>query len=138
MAITKEQVPLVHIDYNLVETTFDKDTDFQGELEYDSSLKINGKFSGKIRTSGFLYVGKSARVEADIDAGIVILEGYVKGEVTARERIEMLPSGELHGDLTTASLQICDGVVFRGNCTMLRQEKTAAAGVQSEPAPVKI
>ncbi len=120
--MAKELVPMLHLDYNLVDTTFDKFTNFSGDLTFDHSLKINGKFNGKIVTKGFLYIGKTAIVEADIEASIVILEGKVTGDVIAHERMEMLASGELYGDLKTAKLKIADSVVFEGNCTMIKDD----------------
>ena len=125
--MAKTVTPLVHIDYNLVDTTFDKQTDFDGDLKFDHSLKINGKFKGTIKTDGFLYVGKTADVVADIEAGIVILEGSVRGNIIARDRIEMMKTGKLYGDLDTAKLQIADGVVFEGNCRMIKERKAPHA-----------
>lgn len=140
--MAKTVTPLVHIDYNLVDTTFDRYTDFEGDLKFDHSLKINGKFKGTIKTDGFLYIGKSAEVTADIEAGIVILEGSVRGNIIARDRIEMMQTGKLYGDLDTAKLQIADGVVFEGNCRMIKERKAPHAKepvAKPEPkAPVKI
>jgi cytoskeletal protein CcmA (bactofilin family) len=132
--MAKTVTPLVHIDYNLVDTTFDKNTDFQGELRFEHSLKINGKFRGTIKTDGFLYIGKSAEVSADIEAGILILEGTVRGNIIARDRIEMMSTGRLYGDLDTAKLQIADGVVFEGNCRMIK-ERTAPQAPPPAPKP---
>jgi len=128
--MAKEIIPMLHLDYNLVDTIFDKFTDFKGDLEFGHSLKINGKFKGKITTKGFLYIGKSAIVEADIEANIVILEGKVTGDVVAHDRMEMLASGELYGDLKTTKLKIADSVVFEGNCTMIKSDD---AKVEKKP-----
>jgi len=119
--MANHETQLVHFDYNLVDTTFDRFTEFSGELRFEHSLKINGKFKGNIKTSGFLYIGESAEVEADIEAGILILEGQVKGNIIAHERAELLPTARLFGDLVTAKLQICDGVVFDGKCHMVKE-----------------
>jgi cytoskeletal protein CcmA (bactofilin family) len=118
---------LVHLDYNLVDTTFDRFTEFSGELRFEHSLKINGKFKRSIKTTGFLYIGESAEVEADIEAEILILEGQVRGNIVAHERAELLPTARLFGDLVTAKLQICDGVVFDGKCHMIKESEKPKA-----------
>jgi len=123
---------LLHLDYNLVDTTFDRYTKFEGDLVFEHSLKINGTFKGTIKSPGFLYIGESAVVEADIEAGVLILEGEVKGNIIARERAELMSTARLYGDLETAKLQICDGVVFEGKCRMI---KTEAGTVDARPAP---
>lgn len=131
----KEITPLVHIDYNLVDTTFDKFTDFSGELVFEHSLKINGRFQGTIKSDGFLYVGKTAVLEADIEAGVVIIEGEIKGNVIALDKVEMMSTAKLFGDLKTAKLQISDGVVFEGNCEMIKPRQKTPEVSGNETAP---
>lgn len=131
---------LLHLDYNFVDTTFDKHTSFEGELTFEHSLKINGRFKGTIKSPGFLYIGETAHVEANIEAGVLVLEGEVKGNIVARERAELMPTARLYGDLETAKLQICDGVIFEGECRMIKSEQ---AIVETKPAvqaagPVRI
>jgi len=121
--MNNQESHLIHLDYNLVDTTFDRFTEFVGELRFEHSLKINGKFKGSIKSPGFLYVGESAEIEADIEAGVLILEGQVRGNILAHERAELLSSARLYGDLETAKLQICDGVVFEGKCRMIKESK---------------
>ncbi|MDR2734773.1 MAG: polymer-forming cytoskeletal protein [Spirochaetota bacterium] len=125
--MANHETQLVHFDYNLVDTTFDRFTEFSGELRFEHSLKINGKFKGSIKTPGFLYIGESAEVEADIEAEILILEGQVRGNIIAHERAELLPTARLFGDLVTAKLQICDGVVFDGKCHMIKESGKSEA-----------
>ncbi len=105
-----------------IATTLGKETNFSGIMKFESSLKIDGKFQGKIISSGFLYVEDGAVINADIDVGSVIIGGYVKGNVTAKENLELLPTGQLYGDIRTAKLKIADGVVFEGKCEMIKDD----------------
>ena len=105
-----------------IATTLGKETNFSGIMKFKTSLKIDGKFQGKIISSGFLYVEDGAVINADIDVGSVIIGGYVKGNVTAKENLELLPTGQLYGDIKTAKLKIADGVVFEGKCEMIRDD----------------
>ena len=105
-----------------IATTLGKETNFSGIMKFKTSLKIDGKFQGKINSSGFLYVEDGAVINADIDVGSVIIGGYVKGNVTAKENLELLPTGQLFGDIKTAKLKIADGVVFEGKCEMIRDD----------------
>ena len=130
--MAEKEASLIHLDYNLVDTTFDRFTEFVGDLSFEHSLKINGKFRGSIKSPGFLYVGESAEIEADIEAGIVILEGQVRGNIIAHERAELLATARLYGDLETAKLQICDGVVFEGKCRMIKESKKTAVEKPAE------
>jgi cytoskeletal protein CcmA (bactofilin family) len=106
-----------------ITTTLGSETNFSGTMKFQSSLKINGNFQGKIISPGFLYVEEGAVINADINVGSVVIGGYVKGNVEAREKLELLPTGQLYGNVRTAKLKIADGVVFEGKCEMIRDEQ---------------
>jgi cytoskeletal protein CcmA (bactofilin family) len=102
-----------------VSTVLGKETNFEGLLEFKKPLQINGHFEGEIVTDGVLLIGETATVRANIRAGTVVVGGEVFGNILARNRLEMLQTGRVHGNIKTAKLQIADGVVFDGNCEMI-------------------
>lgn len=106
-------------EYDKLRTTLAPDTDFEGELEYSSPLKIQGKFKGKIGTDSLLWIDEPAFVEADVNARSVRLGGVLKGSINAKELVELLSTAKLYGNIKTARLKIADGVVFEGNCEMI-------------------
>jgi cytoskeletal protein CcmA (bactofilin family) len=59
-------------------------------------------------------VGKAAKLTADINARDVVVYGHVKGNVSARGRIEIRKDGSVIGNLTTAQIMIEHGADFRG------------------------
>jgi cytoskeletal protein CcmA (bactofilin family) len=103
-----------------VETTFSSTTSFNGELRFDSSLRIEGRFKGKIVSKGHLIIGENAKINANIKANSIIIAGEVRGNVEASDRLEMLPTGKLYGNIKTKKLKMADGVVFEGSCQMLK------------------
>jgi cytoskeletal protein CcmA (bactofilin family) len=105
-------------------TTLGSETNFSGVMKFKTSLKIDGKFQGKVVSPGFLYIEEGAVINADIDVGSVIIGGYVKGNVIAKENLELLPTGQLFGDIKTSKLKIADGVIFEGKCEMIKSEDT--------------
>jgi cytoskeletal protein CcmA (bactofilin family) len=115
-------------EIGMVATVFSKDTEFYGDLAFKKSLQINGYMEGEISSEGFLVVGEGATVKANIKAKIVIISGTVHGNIEAREKLEILPSGRLYGNIRTAKLKIADGVVFEGKCEMIKShDKTSDA-----------
>ena len=103
-----------------VETVLSNTTSFNGVLKFDTSLKIEGGFKGSIISKGHLIVGESAKIRANIKAGSIVIAGEVKGDVEATDRLELLPTGKLYGNIRTRKLKMADGVVFEGSCEMLR------------------
>ena len=104
-----------------VETVFSESTVFSGELKFDTSLRIEGGFKGKITSKGHLIIGENAKIRANIKAHSIVIAGEVKGNVEAFDRLELLPTGRLYGNIKTKKLKMADGVIFEGSCEMLRE-----------------
>ncbi|HVP18356.1 MAG TPA: polymer-forming cytoskeletal protein [Spirochaetia bacterium] len=103
-----------------ISTTLGKETEFNGVMRFRDSLKIDGTFSGEIISAGFLYIEQGASVTANIRVGSVVVGGTVRGNIEATEKLEMLSSGKVYGNIRTAKLKIADGVVFEGKCEMIK------------------
>ena len=108
-------------EIGMITTVFSKDTEFYGDLKFKKSLQINGFLEGEIESEGFLVVGEGAVVRANIRAKTVIIGGEVHGNIEATERLEILTSGKLYGNIRTSKLKIADGVVFEGKCEMIKE-----------------
>lgn len=103
------------------EKILDVDASMQGTLSFKDpvNLRINGKFEGTLATRGNLTVGSSAVVLADITGDNIVIGGRVKGKVTARERLTLLPTAIVEGDIYPVKLNIAEGAILEGRCTML-------------------
>ena len=95
-------------------------SEFRGEFKVKDLIRIDGYFKGNLITEGKVLVGKSGVVETDIQAGIVVVGGEVRGSIHAKERITLLSTGRVIGDIVTRSLIVEEGVVFEGRCTINR------------------
>lgn len=112
-------------DAPLIATTLGKETTFAGTLRFKDSLRIKGVFEGEIDAMGRLYIDADAVVSARrIRATNVVVGGMVRGDIEAADRLEMLPSAKVYGNVRTAKLRIADGVVFEGTCEMIRDPGT--------------
>lgn len=103
------------------ETTLGKKTNFDGTLTFTNSLKIDGHFKGEIESTGLLVIETGAQVVADIRVRSIIIGGVVHGNITASEKLEMLPTGRVYGNIKTPRLKIADGVEFEGKCDMIKE-----------------
>ena len=110
-----------HKVHEKIVTTLGKETNFNGVLRFRESLKIDGTFEGEIESPGFLYIENGATVTANIKVGAVVIGGVVRGNIEASERLEMLTTGKVFGNIRTAKLNIADGVVFEGKCEMIKE-----------------
>jgi cytoskeletal protein CcmA (bactofilin family) len=88
----------------------------KGEITGNEDLQIDGSVEGLVSLEDRkLTIGASARVTADIIAREVAVYGNVKGNLRARDRIEIKKDGSVVGDLTTARIMIEDGAYFKGS-----------------------
>lgn len=97
-----------------VTALIDQGAAFEGQLTFEGTVRIGGKFKGEIFTKDTLIIDSGAEVEAQIEADIVIISGNLKGNVFARRRVQMFPPAIFKGTVTTPSLKIEEGVVFEG------------------------
>ncbi|HTX72303.1 MAG TPA: polymer-forming cytoskeletal protein [Rectinemataceae bacterium] len=105
----------------LIATTLGKETSFTGTLRFKDSLRIRGNFEGEIDAMGRLVIDADATVSARrIRATSVVVGGTVRGDIEAADRLELLPSAKVFGNIRTAKLRIADGVIFEGTCEMIR------------------
>ena len=99
-------------------TVLGEDINFKGKLYLKDSLTINGYFRGYIQTPEELLIGSAGKVEADIDAGDVCVEGRVQGNVFASKSLRIRKNAQILGDIRTGNLQVESGSRFRGACIM--------------------
>jgi cytoskeletal protein CcmA (bactofilin family) len=101
-----------------VHTLLGKGSEFEGKLTFEGQVRIDGKFNGQIVTKDTLVIGDGARVNAEIQAGTVIINGMVEGNVRATSIIEVHQPGRVKGNLETPALAMDRGVIFEGTCKM--------------------
>jgi cytoskeletal protein CcmA (bactofilin family) len=94
----------------------------KGEISGSEDLHIDGSVEGLVNLEDRkLTVGSSAKVTADLVAREVVVYGNVKGNLRARDRIEIKKDGSVVGDLSTARIMIEDGAYFKGSIEINRE-----------------
>jgi cytoskeletal protein CcmA (bactofilin family) len=92
------------------------DSDFEGRLSFQGTIRIDGSYRGKITVDGTLIVGPTGRVKAEVCASNMIISGEVTGNMTAATNIEVHASGKVYGNLVAPTVTIHEGAVFQGHC----------------------
>ena len=95
-----------------------KQTFFEGKMTFEGVFRLDGRFEGEIFDSGTLIVGETAIVKGKIGINTIIINGLVEGEVYAKVRVEIHPTGKVYGKLFTPILTINEGGIFEGHCKM--------------------
>jgi cytoskeletal protein CcmA (bactofilin family) len=109
-------------------TLLAKDVDFKGIVNFDGTVRVDGRVEGEIHTTGTLIVGEHAIIKGVVSAAVLMNSGKINGTITAVEKIQILKPGVLVGDIRTPSIAIEEGSHFHGMCDMgLRPWSEAAA-----------
>jgi cytoskeletal protein CcmA (bactofilin family) len=111
----------------------------KGEITGSEDLLVDGSVEGLIQLDERkLTVGATAKLTADIIAREVVVYGSVKGNLRAKDRIEIKKDGSVNGDLTTARIMIEDGAYFKGSIEIDKSAEKDSAGsafAKSSSAP---
>jgi cytoskeletal protein CcmA (bactofilin family) len=99
-------------------TVIGSDSHFKGELQFQKTARIHGRFDGEIKGDGELQVAQSAQCEASVEAGTTVIDGRVQGNVTAKETVRLNGSGVVRGDITAAKMVMAEGASFYGQCAV--------------------
>ncbi|MCA9753354.1 MAG: polymer-forming cytoskeletal protein [bacterium] len=100
---------------------------FDGTLEVSGNLRVDGKFTGKIRVSETLVVGRNGLVDADVNTKCAVVAGTIKGNIHASEKITLQSGSRLEGEMVTSRLVIEEGVSFQGSCNTAQGAATGAS-----------
>jgi len=104
----------------------------KGEITGNEDLAIDGSVEGLVHLQDRkLTVGASAKLTADVIAREVVVYGNVKGNLRARDRIEIKKDGSVVGDLTTARIMIEDGAYFKGSIEIDKAGESSESGDKS-------
>lgn len=107
-------------DKTLLNSIIGEGTRFKGEFDLNGLLRIDGDFNGTIRTNGKVLIGSNGRVECTMYAGTVVIGGILRGDVFSTEKVTILSTGMVIGNIQSPRLVIEDGVILNGNCKIVK------------------
>jgi cytoskeletal protein CcmA (bactofilin family) len=103
-----------------------------GEISGNSDLYIDGELQGKLRLGNAkLVIGPNGKVQADVEAGAITIEGTIQGNVKASEGVHLGPGSRVQGSILTPRIGIDDGARLRGKVEMVKAGSTASAETTS-------
>jgi cytoskeletal protein CcmA (bactofilin family) len=118
-----------------IETVIGPNTNFDGHLKCDGSVRIDGVCEGGcIETVGNILVGPNAMVAADLIARNVSVSGAVSGKIHASGRLEILSTGRVWGDVEVGSFLLDEEGYFRGQMVMKEEPSKPPQLTRHNPA----
>ncbi|MEY3125643.1 MAG: hypothetical protein RLZZ573_2163 [Pseudomonadota bacterium] len=89
-----------------------------GNIAFADGLRVDGDVTGNIRAgetvASLLVISETAKIIGEITADHIIINGSVKGPITARLMLELQPKARIEGDVHYAALELHQGALITG------------------------
>ena len=103
------------------------DLTIEGKIHGTGHVRIAGQFKGDVNVEGDLTIERGAKVTGGVRAAKITIAGELEGNVESAQRVELLESGVLNGDLKAGSLTVAAGSRMRGNMEFGWDERGSGA-----------
>lgn len=108
----------------------------KGDLHFEGSGRIDGTVNGKVTVKGTLTLGPEGQISSLLEGDRLVIGGKVDGRIVARDRVELLSTAVVNGEIVAPSITMEEGAIFNGNAKMplgseasektFKKEETAA------------
>ena len=90
-----------------------------GDVSGDEDLIIEGQVEGNVNLKGHnVIIGKNGRVNANIEANNIVVEGELNGDMNGDEKVIIRETGNVHGNIVSPRVTLEDGAMFKGSIEM--------------------
>src|SRR5215831_19658904 len=110
----------------------DQGTSLTGELQFSGTLRLDGNFHGSIHSGDILVIGEHADIHADIKVSEIEIHGRVFGNLEAKRRIEIYPTGRVRGDIQSPLLVVNPGGTLDGRSRMAEEKDEGADSAEGQ------
>ena len=90
----------------------------EGDFHSEGDVVIDGEVTGSVETAQALTIGQRARIHANVTAKTAVVSGEIKGNLCATDRLELLATSVVEGDIQTMNLSVASGAQINGKITM--------------------
>ncbi len=116
-------------------TTIGADASFKGHLKFEKGACLLGKFEGEITSKGELVVAEGAKINAEVQVENIRIDGELRGNLNAANKVHLSASGRVEGDIHASRLEVAEGAVLIGQCTVGTNGKDQPKAAAKETLP---
>jgi cytoskeletal protein CcmA (bactofilin family) len=107
-----------------VNTIIGPDSFVQGDIEASGFTRVDGSVKGNLHAQSMVVVGAGARMRSSITGTSVIIGGVVDGHILASERLVVLPTALIMGDIITRCIEVGEGCLIHGRIRVCQTEES--------------
>lgn len=106
-----------------IDTLIGEASRVHGDLEFAGGLHLDGSIAGNVRAvpveDSSLSISETGSIEGNVEAGHVMLNGSVKGDIVARERIVLGATARVQGNVYYGVIEMTLGAQIMGKLTRI-------------------
>jgi cytoskeletal protein CcmA (bactofilin family) len=104
-----------------------------GKFRSEESVRLDGKVSGEVKAAGTVHITQGAEVKATVRGKFVVVAGSFDGQLFCSERLELLPTSRVKGQITTKLLSVGEGAFIDGEVHMTDDVPDIASDDDASP-----
>jgi len=108
-----------------------------GTISDVNDIVIHGTVEGEVISDKTITITETASVKGPVTGQLVSVSGKVNGAITAHEKLELQPTADVSGSLSTKELIIKSGAIFNGKSSMVKNDGLGGKTSMSDDAPIK-
>ena len=101
-----------------IDTLIGSATRIEGNVFFSGGLRVDGSIRGNVGAlpdqPGTIVLSEHARIDGEVQAAHIVVNGAINGPVHATETLELQPSARVRGDVHYKSLEMHHGAVVEG------------------------
>ncbi|HZF25426.1 MAG TPA: polymer-forming cytoskeletal protein [Steroidobacteraceae bacterium] len=121
-----------------IDTLIGRTTRINGDVTFSGGFHLDGHVSGNVRaesgTTSVLSVSEHGSIEGSVEVPHVVLNGAVKGDILAHERVELGAKARVNGNVCYGVIEMAMGASINGK--LIHDPAAPEHGMDAEPAPV--
>lgn len=120
-----------------ISTLVGRETEINGDLQFTGGCLVNGFVRGNVSASedehATLNISEQGSIEGNVEAPVIYLNGTVKGDVRATQRIELGSNACVNGNVQYRLIEMAIGAEVNGK--LIHESETETVS-QAKLAPV--
>jgi len=103
---------------NTIDSLIGMETRIEGNIQFRGGLRVDGHVRGNLIANpiegSMLVISEQARVEGEVRAEHIVVDGEIVGPVFCTELLELQPKARITGDVNYKALEMHGGALVSG------------------------
>ena len=106
-----------------INTIIGPGTSVSGDIDSAGFTRVDGSVMGDVKARGRIIIGERARMKSSVNGTMITVGGVVFGNVFASERLIILSTGLVMGDIVTRRIQADEGCLVHGRVKVCKTDE---------------